>query len=443
MEQRFKVLALSAAAAVSLNASESFKEAVTGGSIDGQVRMFYVDREYSGKVLHRNGTSLGGHLNYTTGDYYGATLGVGFYTANRVFRGLEREYVDPTLFKAGGESYSLLGEAFVGYDLNAYAGTKTTLKLGRQLLHSPLAGTDDARTLPTLFNAYTAINKDVEHWTFLATHVSDIAPGTFSNAYDGGILGITGGYTAVVGNTAKYQGKFVNMGTWAVGEATAGVTAVAGIFDYKNIKVQLWDYYAWDILNAIYAQADVKWKCLLSDAIKPFAAAQIIQESDTGSSYAGDVDSFYWAAKLGATVANFTVYGAYSQTSSNGDGDAATENAVLTPWGGMPGFTQGMVTRHMFMAGTTAWKAAGTYNFKDLGPVLTATAYYASFDMDEKNGYSADYAWMAHEAGFDIIYYPIKELQLRFRGNFPSNYYQSETANVGWDEYRLIANYNF
>ncbi|MBD3797473.1 MAG: porin, partial [Campylobacterales bacterium] len=111
--------------------------------------------------------------------------------------------------------------------------------------------------------------------------------------------------------------------------------------------------------------------------------------------------------------------------------------------GGMPAYTQGMVTRHQFMAGTKAAKIAGTYNFKEMGTNLSTTLYYASFDMDENSGYGI--ARTATEAGFDAIYYPemVKNLQLRLRGNFPRKFAESASGDTGWNEYRFIVNYNF
>jgi len=110
----------------------------------------------------------------------------------------------------------------------------------------------------------------------------------------------------------------------------------------------------------------------------------------------------------------------------------------------MPAFTQGMVTRHVFLAGTKATKLAASYNWKAFGPNLKTVLYYADYDMDKNNGYTYG---DAAEAGFDVIYYPelVKNLQLRLRGNFADDFNVADvTGNtVGWNEYRFIANYNF
>jgi hypothetical protein len=122
-------------------------------------------------------------------------------------------------------------------------------------------------------------------------------------------------------------------------------------------------------------------------------------------------------------------------------------SGILTPWGGMPAYTQGMVTRHMFFSDVSAMKFAGKYDFSELGfKKSSATVYYTSFNMGKNNEYVTGHEWTASEMGFDFIFYPqqIKKLQLRLRGNFPTKFKETATGDdLGWSEYRLIANYNF
>ncbi|MGB6019709.1 MAG: porin, partial [Sulfurimonadaceae bacterium] len=203
--------------------------------------------------------------------------------------------------------------------------------------------------------------------------------------------------------------------------------------------------YAWDLYNTLYADAGMTWSVLSLDA-------QVIKQNSVGGAYmqdsvlggSGKVDSLYWAAKIGAKYAGFSGYLAYSQTGANSATDDSYNNAILSQFGGMPAYTQGMVTRHQFLAGTAATKAVLAYSFKELGTNLSAAAYYTSFDMDANSGYGV--ARTATEPGFDVKYYPaaVKKLQLRFRGNFPKNFAEGTAgADTGWNEYRLIANYNF
>ena len=430
---------------VNVQAAEDLSSMFSEGKASGQIREYSISRtmDFSnpGKDDYtRSANAIGGYLKFETADYKGLSFGSAFYTTNGFLNdGDKTDYtkVDPTLLGANNENYSMVGEAYLQYKYG-----KTAFKAGRQKLNTPMAGADDARMVPNLFEAYVLSNTDISDTTLIAAHVTRFAQGTFGRAYNGGVLAATAGYSAV--DSRNKVGQFTNMGSYAVGESTAGVSVVAATYTgVKNLKLQLWDYYAHDILNVVYAQADYKWNCLLSDSVKPFVAAQLIKENGVGEEYAGEVNGLYWGAKLGAKVENFTAYVAYSQTSENNDGDGPLENAIITPWGGMPAFTQGMVTRHMFLAGTKATKLAAIYNWKAFGPDLKTVVYYGSYDMADNNGYTND---DASETGFDVIYKPefVKNLNLRLRGNFAEDFNVGATGDtVGWNEYRFIANYNF
>ncbi|MBV5321329.1 MAG: OprD family outer membrane porin [Sulfuricurvum sp.] len=413
-----------------------FKE----GKASGQIRAFYIDRSYgyndATATYSRDGLSVGGYLKYETGSLSGLSFGTAFYTTNKLDnKSSVTKENDTTLFGPNGDDESYLGEAYLQYKYE-----NTTFKVGRQKLDTPMAGSDDARMLPNLFEAYVLSNTDVKDTTLVAAHVTKFSAGTFANAYNNGgaDFALTGGYS-MVANATNMVGKFTNMGEYAIGQNTNGVSVAAAIYSgIPGLKLQLWDYYANNILNAIYAEANYG---LSVNGISPYFGVQYIKEDNIGNDYAGEVNSDFIAAKAGAKVGNFDVYGAMSHNSSD---DASTiKGGTITPWGGMPAYTQGMVTRHQFMSGTDAWKVVGTYNFKDMGANLTASVYYASFDV---KGYAGSYTvGKTTEPGFDVIWNPevVKNLQLRLRGNFPDKFKNTATTDTSWDEYRFIANYNF
>ncbi len=432
-------------AGVNTYAAEDLSSMFSEGKASGQIREFSIVRTYkfsdpSKEGYTRKANAVGGYLKFETADFKGLSLGTAFYTTNGFYLDSPKtDYtkVDPTLLGPNNDSYSMIGEAYVQYK---YANT--TFKGGRQKLDTPLAGSDDARMLPNLFEAYLLINTDLPDTTIVAGQVTRFAQGTFGRVYNGGILAVTSGYSLV--DTRDQVGSFVNMGTYALGDgkATDGVTVASVTYTgIPNLKVQLWDYYAHDILNAIYGELNYS---MPSGSVTPYVGAQFIKEDDVGDKFAGSVNGLYVGAKAGVKVANFNVYAAYSHTSENDATDAATANAIITPWGGMPAYTQGMVTRHMFLAGTKATKAAVSYDWKDFGPKLSTAVYYTYFDMAQYNGYTYG---DASEAGFDVIYYPsvIKNLQVRFRGNFTNDFAVAQTTGytTEWDEYRFILNYNF
>ena len=432
----------------SANAADSVKSMFSNAKTSGQIREYSISRtmDYSNATKDdytRSANAIGGHLRFESAVYDGVSFTTAFYTTNGFANDSDKtDYtkVDPTLLGSNNKSYSVLGEAYLQYKIG-----NTIFKAGRQKLSTPMAGADDARMLPNMFEAYLLSNSDIAGTTLIAGHITAFEQGTFGRAYNGGILSATGGYSAV--DSRNQVGHFVNMGSYAIGKKTDGVSVAAAIFTgVKGLKVQAWDYYAHDILNAIYADASYKTKL---GSVTPFVAAQFIKENDVGdkllSAIGGDgsIDSSYYGTKIGASVENFTAYLAYSETSKNSATDNVYLNAIISPWGGMPAYTQGMVTRHVFLAGTKATKVAASYNFKSFGPDLKTVLYYATYNMAENNGYTHD---DASESGFDIIYKPAmaKGLKLRLRGNFADDFNVATNGDtVGWNEYRFIANYSF
>ncbi|QOY52721.1 OprD family outer membrane porin [Candidatus Sulfurimonas baltica] len=440
---------------VNVQAAEDLSTMFSEGKTSGQVRMFYVDREYqgsSGTNNQRNSMAVGGHLKFETADYNGLNFATAVYTTNDINlfdysdnASEDSLKKDPTLLGPDG-SYSILGEAYVGYKRG-----NTSFKYGRMSFDSAMMGGDDARMLKNLFQGYVLTNKDITNVNIQLAHITKFAQGTFGNVYGaGGILGATSGYSAH--DATSQVGSFKNMGEYAVGKNTNGVTSLMATYKNGNFKAKIGDDYAHDLYNTIYADASISWTCLFSDKVKPFFAAQAIKQNsvgdklmkDSGLGGNGEIDSSYWAGKFGAKAGGFTGYVAYSTTGKNSATDSSYKNAIITQFGGMPAFTQGMVTRHQFLAGTDTTKFGASYSFKEMGTNASLAGYYASFDMDANSGYGGTRT--ATEAGFDAIYYPasVKNLQLRFRGNFPRDFAGSDaTTTTGWNEYRLIANYNF
>ena len=401
------------------------------GTVSGQLRSFYLDRTYSGILENnRNSLAFGGWIGYDTAIWNGLSAGVKFYAVeNAKIHGspITSANYDPALFGGEFDDYGFIGEAYLNYEMG-----NTNLKVGRQKLNTPLAGADDARILPNLFEAAVLSNTDIADTTLILAHVTRETVGTFGNVYGkASALSLQSGYG--LGYKEGTSGQFADMGVIALGAGTDTDGVTTGAIIYKGIEglnLQAWNYYAHDILNAIYLQADYK-----IFAVK--LSAQYINESDVGDALAGTVDSNYWAVKAGTSFGDLSGYVAYSQT---GDSDGAMNGGIITPWGGMPAFTQGMVTRHMFFADTATTKVAATYNLKELtGLNLKATGYYVSFDIGSSNTYKPGVAWTADEAGFDVKYQATKNLNLRVRGNFPTDF----APGLDWAEYRFIANYNF
>ena len=440
---------------VNVQAAEDLSSMFKNGKSSGQIRQFTINRavEYSSSAktdYTRSASAIGGHLKFVTDDYKGLSLGTAFYTTNGF--ATPDENIDPTLGGLTNQSRSILGEAFIKYEMG-----KTVFIGGRQKINNPGIGADDFRMLPNFVETYSLTNKNLSDITLAIDHSVKFAQSPFGGAYDtagsasGAQLGASGGYSAV--DSRGQVGDFVNMGTYAVGKSTDGITSISAKYTgVKGLKVQVWDFYAHDIMNTIYAEATYKVKM---DSFTAFVGAQFIKQNNVGGSYLknttistnGELDSVFYGVKAGVSIENFTLLTAYTSTTENSDSDLANEGSatksIITMWGAYPSYTGGMTSRHSTLAGTKASKIAAVYNFKAVGPDLKAVLYYLNFDMQKNNGYTSD---NSTEAGFDFIYNTgfVENLQLRFRGNYARDFnVDSAGENVGWDEYRFIANYNF
>jgi hypothetical protein len=419
-------------------AADSLTDFILDGHVSGQLRLFYIDRAFTGIDAHRYAFAIGGHLRYDTAIWHGLQFGGALYATGQMPLGQKRSRVDPSLFGKGLSSYILPAEAWASYSFN-----QTTVKVGRQQLHTPLVCDDDVRMIPCHFEAVVIRNQAFDSTELTAAHVFSIAPGTIANSYpNGGVLAVTAGYSFI---GAQSNDRFHNMGQYAIGESTAGVSLFGARYEgLGNVTLQAWNYFAWDIFYGLYLQGDFRWQSAFP--LNPefsIAGQYILQQSLGRNRVLSNINTHYGGVQLGASVDGLSLSLSFSQTGS--DPNAAINGGVIAPWAGIPAFTQGMVTRHMFMAGTRAWKIAGSYDWQSFGIDLTTAVYYAAYDMSRLNGYSPGHQWTARETGFDLIYQPhwADHLTLRTRGNFTFDFFQNHEKSIGWNELRFIVNYDF
>ena len=445
---------------VSVQADDAVSTMFKDGKASGQIREFTINRDTTwtgtspSNSTNQMSSAIGGHLKYETAEAAGITLGTAFYTTNAF---LARDNVDnndlinTTVLGSDGNGYSILGEAYI-----QYKNGKTAVTIGRQKIDSPLMAGDDYRMIRNLFNSVELSNTSIDGIKFNLGHTSQMASGTFANAYAGGITAMTAGYTGIAAN--KGNTDFKNFGDTYVDEQTAGITTLGVTYTgVEGLKAQLWDYYAHNISNTIYGDVSYKMKM---DSITPFVAAQFIKQGAVGdkllknlnsasTSLTGELGGMYYGLKAGLTVSGFTTYLAYSATSENSTSDAATDgaakNSIVLMGGGYPVYTQGMVSRQMTLAGVSATKFVLAYCFKKMGPDVKVVGYYIDINYANSN-VTYDQNLDTNEKGFDVIYNTAwaKNLQLRLRGNYVTDWTGTAGTNArDFSEYRFIANYKF
>ena len=128
-----------------------------GTLTEGQIRFGVVKIENDTKEKSST-VALGGSLGVKTTPINGISLGATFYTTNALFgKNTEGMFLD-----SNSESYSIVGEAYIEANLD-----KTSIKIGRQLIDTPYADSDDIGMIPNTFEGVTLINQNIEDTTVI------------------------------------------------------------------------------------------------------------------------------------------------------------------------------------------------------------------------------------------------------------------------------------
>ncbi len=134
-----------------LAVAKNFDEIFTKGKVSGQI-----DLMYSGHEIKNNedpySTAIGGQLKYETAQMYGFTAGAEFTTVHEI-DGLSGDTPAKRaeLMVSANGSYTQLSQAYLNY---GYEGLN--LRLGRQMLITPLADNDHYRIIDNTFEAAIA-----------------------------------------------------------------------------------------------------------------------------------------------------------------------------------------------------------------------------------------------------------------------------------------------
>lgn len=234
-----------------------------------------------------------------------------------------------------------LREAYLAYSIG-----KTTAKIGRQELNTPLAFTEKWNVVDNTFEAAVLLNNDLPDTTLVAAWVGK---------HNG--IEITGS------STVTYKGAF---GTFASDGAYAFGAVNKTI---PNTTVQGWYYNVCDVADAYWLQADTKLMGMIDLGL------QYANMSPNG----GDDTSIY-AVKVAADVAGFNVYGAYSSADESdtlvnfSNVSTGDKSNIYTALGSI--YMDGEFTTR---SGTDAWKIGASTK---MVPGVTLAASYGESETD-------------------------------------------------------------
>jgi len=120
------------------------------GKVTGQLELIYSGHEIDNDS-NPYATAIGGHLLYELAKYNGFNAGVEFSTSHNINALSGDGDKTNTFMSSSDESYTEMTQAFANYE---YSGLN--IRLGRQVIDTPLADSDDYRIINNTFEAVIA-----------------------------------------------------------------------------------------------------------------------------------------------------------------------------------------------------------------------------------------------------------------------------------------------
>ena len=282
------------------------------------------------------------------------------------------------------KSYGIIQEAYIQYE---DSGNKALV--GRQELTTPMIDADDWYMFANSFELAYYENSMLENNTFSLVYFYKMSGVWDSGAYDPNIapLGGTGFYS-------MSQASFVG-GADKKNADDAGVITGAYQYDDGTHNVQLWNYYATDLYNTLFAQYDFKSQVggmsydLGAQFINFKEVGQLAENAkidrDTTATAGRTIDASMYSVRFDGSFKNGINFATGAAKYSDGDGFGS----VLGAWGGYPYFANGMIF-HFFEAGTlqnaTSYKAQLGY---DIMEGLWLGGRYTYWDLDSSKSISS------------------------------------------------------
>ncbi len=398
----FKMKTIASAIALSMVAGTAMaaeKKSANEGKWSGMVKLQNVVDAKDNRYDPNSGQAWMLKLKYVSPKMNGFRLGTGFYAVDDVFNVTDtRVKVDGRpasgLYATDGDNagnelepylQGIFGELYVTYKQKKYDAYA-----GRMIFDSPLT-TSAESTVPdfhTLAGANFKINKQFK---FGLAHMVEASMGTrAANEY--GLIGEGTGTGGTVvqplgpiqasSSTSLNRVEFHELSTIALGkgaEDTAGMTILSANYrPAKNVNIELWDFYAHDIFNAVYAEARHTSK--VAGKKKLILSGQYLTQTEVGDKLAGDIDFNLFGAKAEIKSRKWGAHIAMNQ--SNGD------TGMFNAFSGDPGYTSTQFSRNEYRKNVNAYQIGARYSFNKQ---WIAKVNYANYGKSDSTAtYDAD-----------------------------------------------------
>ncbi len=286
------------------NTVNSFSDMFEQSTHSGQIRLGYLTMNPDMSGENRlDDLAIGGQLKMETGSWNGFSMGLALYTSHSITDPDDDDFNDE--MTSSDQHYDLLAEAYVDYTMQGLS-----LRVGRQLIDTPFADSDDIRMTPHTFEAV----------------VGNYNMGAGFNLTTGWMSrwqGVDAGYPKDAG--------FDDMVRGSDGTFMLGVT-----YGSEKLEANIWYYNVVDVVNAFYA--DVSAPISLGDNVSLTLGAQISLQSDdtdtrTLAEIGAEMEGSLYGIMVELAVNNFTIGAAWDHV------DMDKGEALFGGWGGGPFFT--------------------------------------------------------------------------------------------------------
>jgi len=299
--------------------------ALDNTKVSGNAQLFYATQDNGSDSMFNKDASAadaGLNLNVTTdlvkNDVVAISAGAGYTVLSTL--GLENNLVSSVWGGAHGatangssfgykvENANWMNEAWIA----ATAG-KTTAKIGRMELDTPMVFTEKWSIEKNTFEAAVLINQDIPDTTLVGAYVG---AGNGTEVLDQDKRGIVNTAGLAAGAVVNEGGQFTTFGT-------NGAYAIGAINNsFKPLTVQAWYYQLTQLASAYWLQADLNMDGILAGA--QYSSDKLLN----GSTKSDDV----YALMLGYSLKDVaTIKVAYSSVNKGGDlGYAGFNTATYT-----------------------------------------------------------------------------------------------------------------
>ncbi len=368
----------------------------------GQLRAGHITLSEDGASRARS-HALGGHVHFSTKRWNLLMVGAEAYTILNLGIHQNPLNMNGDFFDENEKSFILLSQAYLDIKW-----CNTEIKLGRQILDTPHADSDDIRMMPNYFEAFTIANTDIDNLTLLAGMIDKMA------GWENGI------------NSPDFVDVGKTLGTHKIDSIYYASASYEGI---KNLSLSLWYYHYSDIANIIYAEAGYSY--IFSENTIFTLGLQYDSSKQTGAVLLDKQESQTYGISIESefTDLGLTLLAAYNQ-------DNGKTGAMGLSLGGGTFFTS-MEDQTLDALGTSgkAWIIGAGYNFEKTGiDDLTIGIAYGNFEADNASLYKSEEIDVVLEYNFDDKV----SMTVAF-----SSIDHKVAAAEDYNQFRLIANYNF